>query len=351
MIEEILDSEDLATGGETSGSSSALAQAQRDLAETRLALAESLEAAAFLQSVLDSSPDCIKVLTFGGDLIFMNEGGKEVMEVDDFEAIHGCSWTGFWEGDDRLAAQAALNAARAGRTAKFLGTASTAKGTRKFWDVTVARIPGGDGREDHILSISRDITAARTIEDHKDLISRELGHRIKNILSVVQAIAVQTFRDTDRPVLQRFNARLAALGAAQTLLLQTGWESVSARDLIEQTLTPMCPPDRISLEVDDVSINGRKGLSLALALHELGTNAVKYGALSNDSGTVEVSLAARADAFELTWRETGGPEITAPTHTGFGTRLMTRNLEADFGGSVQLNFNPSGLVLTLSAPL
>lgn len=330
---------------------SALARARSDLAESQSALAESLEATAFLQSVLDSSRDCIKVITLDGKIIFMNAGGQQVMEVDDFETIRGCPWTSFWEGADRLSAETALEAARGGRTGNFQGAASTAKGRPKYWDVTVTRIPGRDGGEDHILSISRDITSAREVNDQKDLLSRELGHRIKNSLAIVQAIAQQTFRGTDRSALENFNSRLVALGAAQALLLQTAWERVSIRGLVEQTLAPMCPPEQILLRIDDVLIDGRKGLSLALALHELGTNAVKYGALSTPAGRAELDVSNSNDQFRLTWRELGGPTVSAPTHTGFGTRLITRNLEADFGGKVELNFSPSGVVLTLSAPL
>ena len=328
----------------------ALVRAQSDLAASQLALAESLEATAFLKSVLDASQDCIKVLTLGGDLIYMNEGGKVVMEVDDFEVIRGCAWSGFWEGGGRAVADSALEAARSGRVGNFQGSARTAKGTEKYWDVTVTRIPGRDGLEDRILSISRDITASKHVEQQKELLSRELGHRIKNTLSVVQAIATQTFRGVDGTDLRKFNARLAALGEAQQLLLQSVWESVSVRELIGKTLAPMCPPSRIALEVDDMQLDGRRGLSLALALHELGTNAVKYGALSNDIGSVQIILAKKGSEFHLTWREINGPAVEAPARTGFGTRLITRNLESDFGGSVEMNFKPSGLVMTLSVP-
>lgn len=348
MTEKRLDSNALTDGG---NGAEALTQARMDLATSEQSLAESLEAKEFLQSVLDSSRDCIKVLTLAGDIIFMNDGGKEVMEVDDFEVIRGCAWTGFWEGEDKRAAEAALSAALDGKAGNFQGTAATARGRSKYWDVTVTRIAGREGHDDHILSISRDITAAKEIEQQRELLARELGHRIKNSLAVVQAIAGQTFRDVDRTALKEFNARLTALGAAQDLLLQSAWEHVSVQELIEKTLAPICAPERLSLQIDQLQIDGRKSLALALALHELGTNALKYGALSNDRGSVAISLTKSANDFELIWREISGPPVEAPTITGFGTRLMTRNLEADFEGTVKLNFNPSGVVLTLSAPL
>jgi two-component sensor histidine kinase len=332
------------------GSASTLDRAHLDLAASNLALSESLEATAFLESILDSSPDCIKVLTYDGDVIYMNGNGRAVMEVDDFAAIRGCPWISFWEGEGKKAADAALAEARAGRIGNFQGVAATAKGTQKYWDVTVTRISGQKGHQDHILSISRDITIAKEVEHHKDLLTRELGHRIKNSLSIVQAIANQTFRGTDAVRLREFNGRLTALGAAQTLLLQSAWECVSVRDMVMQTLAPICPPDRLAVDIADLDLDGRKGLSLGLALHELGTNALKFGALSNQTGRIEINLVTYDDRFELTWREIGGPPVSVPARTGFGTRLVTRNLEADLNGSVELNFHPAGVVLSLSAP-
>lgn len=330
--------------------SPSVARARSDLA-SRTALAQELEAAAFFKNVLDASRDCIKVLTLDGDLVFMNEGGKAVMEVDDFETVRGCPWTGFWEGEDQVEARKALASAREGGTGHFVGAASTAKGTPKFWDVTVTRIAGAGGAPDQILSISRDITDAKRSEAQREMLSRELSHRIKNSLAVVQAIAGQTFRGLDEARLAAFQGRLAALGGAQDLLLQASWESVPIGSVVEGTLRPLCPPGRCAFEGGDVSLAPRQGLSLALALHELGTNAVKYGALSNDHGCIRAAWSVQDGELQFTWTETGGPPVQPPERTGFGTRIMTRNLEADFGGRVELNYRPGGVVLLLTAPL
>jgi two-component sensor histidine kinase len=91
-------------------------------------------------------------------------------------------------------------------------------------------------------------------------------------------------------------------------------------------------------------------LSLALALHELGTNAVKYGALASHEGRVRVTWSVAGGEFRISWQESGGPPVVAPTRTGFGTRIVTRNLAADFGGKVDLNYPPTGMVWTLAAP-
>lgn len=328
-----------------------LACARSELEASRAALERTLESHAFLESVLNASADCIKVLSLEGDLIFMNDGGQRVMEVEDFEAIRGCPWIGFWEGDGLAAATEALEAARAGGSGQFVGAANTAKGTPKYWDVTVKHIPATGEGPGYILSISRDITQARRSEEQRELLSRELIHRVKNSLAIVQAIASQTFRGSDGDKLRDFSARLAALGGAQDKLLQRAWESVAVRDVVHSSLLPLCPDGRCHFEGDDHLLDARRGLSLALALHELGTNAVKYGAFSGADGEVRIAWGIADGQLHLTWTENGGPPVVPPVHKGFGTRIVTRNLEADFGGTVELNYLPGGVVLTLTAPV
>lgn len=333
------------------GLADAIARVRSELAASQRALAASVGESAFLQSILNASKDCIKVLSLEGELIFMNHGGRKVMEVDDFEAVRGCPWTGFWEGEGKAAAEAALAIAQAGGTGHFQGPADTARGTPRYWDVTVTRVAGADGGPDHILSISRDITEAKRADELRDLLAHELSHRAKNSLSVVQAIAMQTFRgadDADR--LRVFNDRLAALGVAQDLLLQSAWQPVPLRSVVEKSLGPLCPPGRCHVAGDDHALDAQRGLSLSLALHELGTNAVKYGALSTPEGHVHVGWTVADGILRLSWEESGGPPVAAPGQAGFGTRLITRNLEADFGGTVELNYFATGVVLILSAP-
>jgi PAS domain-containing protein len=114
--------------------------------------------AEFTTRILASSSDCIKVLDLDAKLQFMSAGGQVVMEVDDFEAIRGCSWPEFWSGEGRVAAEAAVAAAKAGREGRFQGLTPTAKGTPKWWDVVVTPVNGADGRPERLLSVSRDIT-------------------------------------------------------------------------------------------------------------------------------------------------------------------------------------------------
>ena len=152
-------------------------EAERRAAELAEGAAGQQADAAFLRGVLASSGDCIKVLDLDGRLLFMNEGGQRVMEVDDFEAIRGCAWPEFWEGAGHADARAAVEAARGGGIGHFRGAASTVRGTPRHWDVRVTPIPGADGRPERLLAVSRDITAHRSADERL----RESEARFRNM--------------------------------------------------------------------------------------------------------------------------------------------------------------------------
>lgn len=306
--------------------------------------------AAFLHSVLDASRDCIKVLTYDGELVFMNSGGQAVMEVDDFESIRGCYWPSFWEGEQSAAATEALARAKTGLTGHFVGQANTMKGTPKWWDVTVTAIAGDGKSPAYIMSMSRDVTAIKELELQRQLLGDELVHRVKNVLAVVGAIANQSFRGADPDRLDSFGARLAALGEAQSLLIEGTQSAAMIREVIARAVVPHCPLNRCRIIGPDLALDPKRALALSLAVHELATNAVKYGALSNDFGQVAIDWDVVDDVLRWTWTESGGPPVHSPTRTGFGTRIITRNLSGEFRGHVDLQHSPAGLVLKLTAP-
>ncbi len=305
---------------------------------------------AFLQSVLNASCDCIKVLTLEGEIVFMNAGGQQIMEVDDFATVRGCPWQSFWTGEHHAVAEDALARARAGGVGRFIGPSSTVKGTPKWWDVTVTPILGADGVPTHIMSLSRDITAARELELQRELLSSELIHRVKNVLAVVGAIANQSFRGGDAAQLEAFSGRLAALGEAQSMLVENPAMSASVSDVVRKAVAPHAPADRCLITGPACQLDAKRVLALSLATHELCTNATKYGAFSNNTGRVRVEWRVEAGELRWTWTEVDGPPVSPPTRTGFGSRLITRNLAGEFRGTVDLRHPPSGVVLTLVAP-
>lgn len=185
----------------------------------------------------------------------------------------------------------------------------------------------------------------------RDLIAKEMQHRMGNLLAVVTAIARQTFGAADAVAVDAFCARMLALAAAQKLLIDSQTRAASVRDVITDSLEPHAPSDdRVKLTGPDVALDGRRAHALRLALHELATNAAKYGALSTEHGWVEIAWTDAEGQFELLWREQGGPTVVAPMRRGFGTKLVIRNLGIAFGGKVALEFDPGGVACLLRAP-
>ncbi|MEO8894588.1 MAG: HWE histidine kinase domain-containing protein, partial [Rhizomicrobium sp.] len=288
----------------------------------------------------------------------MSEGGKRVMEVDDFAALKGCPWPDFWAGEGNEQAKKAVVAAREGRMSRFQNEANTARGNPRYWDVQVSPVYTPDGQISHLLSISRDITeewtAARRreadFERHKFL-TQELTHRVKNTLATVMGIASLSFRgEAHKDVLKNFMGRVSTLDKAYNLLSETSWTTTSVRNLAEGALAPYrTGTGRFSIAGPDYDVKTNQALTLALAINELATNAMKYGSLTVPGGKVQVEWDVE-DRFRFSWRESGGPAVQTPLRTGFGSRLIKNLLAQDFGGTVDLRYEASGLTCQLDAP-
>jgi len=204
------------------------------------------------------------------------------------------------------------------------------------------------GKPARVIGVAMDVTERRTWEETLVTTARELQHRVKNSLAIVQSIAAQSFRTTrtKEEGLRTFSGRLKALAAATDLLTKDNWTIVSVRDLIEEIVSPYREDgdDRFHLAGEDLHIDSAHSVNLGMALHELCTNAVKYGALSRDSGEVFIRWSPTPDGISLEWRERGGPLVAPPTKTGFGTRLLRSGLFKEASGSVDLAFEPEGLL-------
>jgi len=199
-----------------------------------------------------------------------------------------------------------------------------------------------------------DITERRRTNEHLRLVINELNHRVKNTLAMVQAIAMRTFRDaTDMGEAQsQFAARLVALAQANDLLTGERWAGASLCSAIEQAVRPHKPSDdRCRLTGDDLRISPKTALSLSLAMHELSTNAAKYGAWSNDRGQVRIDWSVDDGMLHIEWHEDGGPLVHIPERRGFGSRLIERGLAAELGGKVTLRFKPAGVRCVIDAPM
>ena len=224
----------------------------------------------------------------------------------------------------------------------------TAKGEAVFSD---------DGRPLRLLGATVDITDRKRAELHLRLLVNELNHRVKNSLATIQAIAAQSF-NASRSLAQAqeaFSSRIVALAEAHDLLTRENWEGAELHDLASRLALLHGGAVRFELIGPAVRLSPRAALSLSMALHELATNAVKYGALSTPAGRVtlqwDLTPGPGAERLDLTWTESGGPPVTPPTQRGFGSRLIERGLAAELSGEAAIRFEPDGVVGHIRARL
>jgi len=188
-----------------------------------------------------------------------------------------------------------------------------------------------------------------------------LNHRVKNTLATVQSIAAQTFRgQTDPAARAVFDARMAALSTAHNVLVEDNWESASLRSVVTRALAPHLLAEidvnRFRIDGPDARLHPKVAVTLSMALHELMTNAAKYGALSVPEGRVHVTWSVEPlpdgrQSLDMLWEEQGGPEVAPPTRKGFGSRLIERQLPLEFDGSAQIDYRGAGVVCRLQVPL
>ena len=211
--------------------------------------------------------------------------------------------------------------------------------------------PLGDG----MGVVFRDITDRKNAEEHRDLLTNELNHRVKNTLATVQAMAAQTFRHSgvDPAVQKTFAARLLALSNAHNVLTEQSWESAELHEVMRAALHPHAASGREKFKIDGprLRLGPKSAVAISMALHELCTNATKYGALACDTGHVSLQWKISGGRFRLRWQEHGGPPVSPPRRRGFGSRLIERGLAAEFRGRVKIAYDRDGVVCTIDAPV
>jgi two-component sensor histidine kinase len=197
-------------------------------------------------------------------------------------------------------------------------------------------------------------------EQQRDLLVRELDHRVKNILATVQAVARQTFRarELTPEAIRSFEQRLSAMSGAHKLLMKDEWQAARMSDLVATATAPFDRPEVSAFTVSgpEIVIPAKAALALGMAFHEMCTNAAKYGALSTQEGTVTITWAVIPQSdepprFEFCWTEHGGPPVKAPQQTGFGSRMIERALSAELGAIVDVEYRACGVAYIVTAPL
>ena len=220
------------------------------------------------------------------------------------------------------------------------------------WGVVEFDGDGPDRKPVAIVGASRDLTKQKQAEELQRLLLSELNHRVKNTLATVQAITAQTLRGArDLPsAKEALDRRIRSLAQAHDLLMVRAWTGANFVDVVMRSLDAFAP-SQVELSGGDIDISPKHALSLSLVLHELATNAAKYGALSCPEGRVRVRWGLQEGMLRLVWEECGGPPVVPPGKKGFGSRLLEELVGRDLNGDTKLTYDVSGVRCSISAAL
>jgi PAS domain S-box-containing protein len=234
-------------------------------------------------------------------------------------------------------------------TNRYLRKDGSVRWSRRF----VSLLHDADGRPESVMVLATDMTERIAYEQKIGLLLREVNHRAKNMLGVVQAIARSTAASGAEDFQARFAERIRALAAAHDLLVHNDWQGVELADLVASQLAHAgnLLGTRIRIQGPSMRISGAAAQTLGMALHELTTNAFKYGALSSESGTVTVNWRTEGGQFAIDWTERGGPPVVPSERSGFGTVVIDRMTRMTLGGEVTIDRAPEGLSWHLQCPL
>ena len=307
--------------------------------------------------VADSAPAPVWMTTAEGQVEFVNRAFAEFAGKAPEELL-GDIWLDVIHPDD-IAEVAATRAKAAEGPHPYWVETRVRHASREWrWMRTSSR-PRFDatGRFEGYVGIAMDMTEIRASEERQQLLINELNHRVKNTLATVQSIAHQTFREglVTRLARAHFTERLLALSTAHNVLTRESWESADLAHVAAEAVRPYDETEtpRIAMTGPAVRVGPNVALALSMALHELATNATKYGALSVPAGRVALawSLSPDGKAVEIVWRETGGPPVAPPLGRGFGSRLLAQGLAAELGRPAQLSYETGGLACAITAPI
>jgi PAS domain S-box-containing protein len=300
--------------------------------------------------LLDQSSDAILALRIDGrGIVYWNRGAQRLygytaaeaegrrthellqtrapVPIEDIDAqtVHGGSWYGEL-------------------------THTTRDGRNIVVESRIVRVSYDD--DIYALETNRDITERKRHEEREQLLMREMNHRAKNMLGLVQAIARQTATRNPEEFIEGFCERIQALSANQELLVRDEWKGVETEDLVRAQLAPFADliGSRIVVRGPKLRLKATGAQAIGLAFHELATNAGKYGALSTDTGRVDICWATDGDIFTMSWVERDGPPVSAPKRRGFGTIVMQEMAEDSVDGTVDLDYAPSGVTWRLTCP-
>jgi len=312
-------------------------------------------AIARLAAIVESSDDAIVSKNLDGIITSWNAGAERVFGYRADEVI-GKSIMILIPKERQEEEPAILARLSKGERVDHFETVRRRKdGTLVDLSLTISPIRDDNGRVIGASKIARDITDRKAAESLHDTLLREMKHRLKNNLSTVLAIARQSFRDqeSENEDFRKFEGRLLALSSGHDLITRAKWDSAELKDVVGQLLT-MHGRQRFEIEGPDLRLSPKSALALTLALHELATNAAKYGALSVPTGKVNITWHINhgdAPGFSFRWQEQNGPRVSPPSRRGFGSQLIERVLAFELKGDVRIVYDPAGMSCDIVAPL
>ncbi|MBJ7534551.1 PAS domain S-box protein [Rhodomicrobium vannielii ATCC 17100] len=318
------------------------------------------ETLARLAAIVESSDDAIIGHSLDGVISSWNRGAEKIFAYT-AEEIAGKPLSLLVAAGDKDEMPGVLERVKTGEAVQSYETLLAAKdGRRIHISLTVSPVRNADGSIVAASIVARDVSERVRSERQRDLLMKELDHRTKNTLSTVLAISRETARyaTTLAEFGDAFQARLLALSKTHNLLTESHWEGASLRRIFAAELSPYGRAGgepRFALDGETVNLTPGQALMLGMAVHELTTNAAKYGALSTKSGRVDVTWSVDRNGAEevarIRWVESGGPTVSPPTRQGFGSHLIERGLSFETGGEVRLEFAPAGLRCAITMPL
>jgi PAS domain S-box-containing protein len=332
-----------------------------ELDEVRHAFEAAAVESAHLSALVASSGDAIMSMNLDGTIRTWNPAA-EILFGYTAEEIVGKPKSVLVPAEAIEEFQKQLATVLAGENVRSETVRRHRDGTRIAVSVEAAPIRRPDGKIIATSSILHDITDRRANEEHRLFLTREIAHRSKNQLAIIQSIATQTARTTGSTdaFLKTFRSRLQGLSASHDLLLQQDWRGAPIEELVRSQIEIFVGENSNAIEITGppAMLTAAAAEAIGLAIHELATNSAKYGALSVASGRVAVAWeqVERADGepsagWKLTWRERGGPTVTPPVDSGFGTQVIKRTVAMAVQGKAEVEYLPSGLIWTLSFPV
>lgn len=312
------------------------------------------------KAMLDATPDCIKLLSPDGRLLLMNKAGCRALNVVE-DSGFGMPWLPLLPADVHTSGMEALRKAATGHSARFPGKSISPGGTL-YWDNLLTPIVDASGQVLSILCVSRDVTEKtrleRELEDaisREKLLSRELQHRAKNLFSVVSWLIIMAEKEAEmenapETVTRILADKLGALSRASDVAYspQRVAENEGGRIDLESLVNAVLMPygDRCLARGMNVHLSRDDATNIALFVHELATNAIKYGALGAGGGNVTVHWSAHGERLHMTWTEHGGPSVSLPSRHGSGSEMLD-NIVRSAAGAIKRIWRPSGLMVEL----